>query len=258
MIRLIVIDLDKTLLDNNGYITLYTKDIIKKSRMLGIRIVIATARSKCAAEYAIGDLDVDASIYNNGALVIVGSREIEYPIEQTIANQILLKLSDDKSVQTIKVTTNQDEYSSLNSFKKHGVTYKYWDFNFPLKHNIYKIMIDTHQEFIPNIYSSRFNCTIQRVRQGNTLIITSKEADKIAALRHVAHDLNIPIGDTLAFGDDINDKLMLEFCGVGVAMKNASSEIKKIADFLCDSNQDDGVAKWIDKIILSYSDDYLA
>ena len=49
----------------------------------------------------------------------------------------------------------------------------------------------------------------------------------------------------VAFGDDFNDIGMLQFCGKGIAMKNAIPEVKAIADEICLSNEEDGVAKWI-------------
>ena len=43
---------------------------------------------------------------------------------------------------------------------------------------------------------------------------------------------------------------MLQNCGIGVAMENALDEVKTAADFICDNNNNDGVAKWIEKHLL--------
>ena len=48
--------------------------------------------------------------------------------------------------------------------------------------------------------------------------------------------------EVIAIGDNYNDKEMIEFAGVGVAMGNAPEEIKLVADFVTDTNNDDGVA----------------
>jgi hydroxymethylpyrimidine pyrophosphatase-like HAD family hydrolase len=48
-----------------------------------------------------------------------------------------------------------------------------------------------------------------------------------------------------AFGDDINDMEMLQNCGVGVAMANGLDRVKAAADWVCDTNDQDGVAKWL-------------
>jgi len=48
----------------------------------------------------------------------------------------------------------------------------------------------------------------------------------------------------------LNDIDLLQYCGVGVAMGNALPEVKAVADQICDSNENDGIAKWIEKNIL--------
>ena len=60
--------------------------------------------------------------------------------------------------------------------------------------------------------------------------------------------MNLPPEKTAAFGDDFNDIGMLKFCGIGVAMGNAIAEVKSIADDVCLTNDEDGLAKWcVDK-----------
>lgn len=51
----------------------------------------------------------------------------------------------------------------------------------------------------------------------------------------------------VAFGDDFNDIGMLKLCGKGIAMENAIQQVKDIADEICPSNENDGLAKWIEK-----------
>ena len=53
-----------------------------------------------------------------------------------------------------------------------------------------------------------------------------------------------------AFGDNYNDMTMIGYAGFGVAMGNAEPDVKKIADYVCESNDDDGIAKTFDRYIL--------
>lgn len=50
-----------------------------------------------------------------------------------------------------------------------------------------------------------------------------------------------------AFGDDFSDIGMLKLCGTGIAVGNAIPQVKEIADFVCDSCDQDGPATWIEK-----------
>ena len=77
---------------------------------------------------------------------------------------------------------------------------------------------------------------------GHNIEINSREATKGVALSKLADYLEIPIGETMAFGDDLNDISMLEKAGVGVAMGNAYDEVKKAADYITDDCDRNGVA----------------
>ena len=66
----------------------------------------------------------------------------------------------------------------------------------------------------------------------------------------LAEYLGIPLSQVAAFGDDRNDMEMVQKCGLGVAMANASDEVKQNADFITLSNEDDGLAYVIEKFIL--------
>ena len=78
----------------------------------------------------------------------------------------------------------------------------------------------------------------------------NKEADKGEGLRALAKHLGVNKEEIIAMGDAGNDIAMIKYAGLGVAMKNASMEVKEIADFITESNEDDGVAKLIDKEVL--------
>ena len=66
----------------------------------------------------------------------------------------------------------------------------------------------------------------------------------------LAEKLGISLQDIVSFGDDLNDREMLQISGMGVAVSNAVKEVKEIADDVTLSNDEDGVADWIEKNIL--------
>ena len=63
--------------------------------------------------------------------------------------------------------------------------------------------------------------------------------------------LGVSREELIAFGDNYNDMTMIGYAGMGVAMGNAEPEVKKIANYVCETNDEDGVAKTIEQMILS-------
>ncbi len=74
-------------------------------------------------------------------------------------------------------------------------------------------------------------------------------ANKGDALKALCAALGIPIGETLAFGDGTNDLSLIRAAGCGVAMGNADFLVKAAADAVCDDNEHDGLAKYLEKLL---------
>jgi Cof subfamily protein (haloacid dehalogenase superfamily) len=81
------------------------------------------------------------------------------------------------------------------------------------------------------------------------LEIMDPSASKANALRLLIARMNVTREQTIAIGDNFNDREMIEFAGMGVAMGNAPDEIKAVADYVTDSNNNDGVRKALEKLI---------
>lgn len=80
------------------------------------------------------------------------------------------------------------------------------------------------------------------ISRDNLAMIMHKEAKKINGILQIASEFNISKNEIIAFGDDTNDKEMLLNCGLSVAMGNAIEDIKISTDYICDINDNDGVA----------------
>lgn len=72
--------------------------------------------------------------------------------------------------------------------------------------------------------------------------------DKAKALHEVFPKMGIEAKNIVSFGDGQNDRSIIEYAGIGVAMGNAVPEIKKIADEITDTNNNDGIAKFLDNL----------
>ena len=80
------------------------------------------------------------------------------------------------------------------------------------------------------------------------LEISEKGADKGSALKYICARLGLDISQTIAFGDGENDILLLEAAGIGVAMENAEPRLKKHADIIAKSNNENGVCEIIKEL----------
>lgn len=82
------------------------------------------------------------------------------------------------------------------------------------------------------------------------LELNPKGVNKAVGLERVCRELNISLDNVLAAGDSLNDIKMIEACGIGVAMGNAQDPVKQAADFVTDTNINDGVAKAIEQFLI--------
>ena len=93
------------------------------------------------------------------------------------------------------------------------------------------------------ILSDKFHFVIHEIFSQDVINgeIILKETDKGVAVQKVCDYLHVPIQDTIAFGDSMNDCAMIQACGHGVVMGNGSQELKQYGDAICESVQDDGI-----------------
>ena len=101
--------------------------------------------------------------------------------------------------------------------------------------------------YINEHYPDELYCTIS---VDGLAMIMHKDATKSKAAASLVQFWDIASSEILAFGDDLNDIDMLSYAGIGVAMGNALDEVKAAANYICLSNDEDGVAHWIEEFIL--------
>jgi len=255
MQKLIVMDLDGTLLDDNREISIYTKKILDECMAKGIKLVFATARPIRATKIYFSIIKPDAFICHNGANVIVddkiivknGIQKEEYEgilkiiEEKNISNHLMIEIND-------KIYTNFDpniywkdiEYENINDMPL-------------IEADKIIIGIDGSEKlieinkFLPeNLYSEKSI----GAKGGLLCLIMNKNAVKWNGIKVLSEHFQIDTKDIIAFGDNENDYEMLKNCGIGIAVDNGTDEAKKISKYICDTNNKDGVAKWIKKNIL--------
>jgi Cof subfamily protein (haloacid dehalogenase superfamily) len=250
---MIVMDLDGTLLDDNKNISNYTLAILEKCKNIGIKIVIATARSEKEAERVIKLLKPDFMILNGGGLVLNKNRKIIYEkiISIEVSDKIIEKCTNNKNFGIITVETKKGYYLNYKNpeWHKDFMNGIYNDFSKPLSLEAYKIVFELNKEKIINEIQNEYSeLNIVKFSGENWFGFYNKDAKKLLAIETVANAENINLKDIVAFGDDYNDLEMIKKCGIG--MENAIEEVKNVAKYICENNNNDGVGKWIERNIL--------
>ena len=257
-IKLVVTDLDNTLLRRDKTISEYTKTIFKCLRGHGILTAFATSRSVRASARFRAMITPDIDIASGGAVATSDGKILfRAAIDTKTANDIIRDLKTSAGV--LQITADTEEYyfnskpidSSLAGWVDYADSIT-TDFSTPL--------------CVPDV----FKITPNAVSAGTILAITdhypsvdvlnftgedwyqikSRRASKQYALATVCAELGIAISEVVAFGDDNNDIEMLRDCGIGVAVANAIDEVKAVADYICGDCDNDSVANWLEENVL--------
>ena len=245
-IKMIVTDLDNTLLRTDKTISEYTKSVFKHCQNMGIKIVFATARSlEGSQDYRIV-INPDGDIVTGGCLVFAGKQLLRsYYLPEPRYATLLAELCTYPLVTRVSARSLNTAYSNIPIVGKVCI-----DFKSPLPEKLLHCSCCTDDGDFMKSIAIRYPEFLFLHNSGSDLYdINPKDATKFNGVKTISEHFNIPLSEVIVFGDDYNDIIMLRDCGVGVAMNNAISECKTVADYICDTNDNDGVAKWIEERI---------
>ena len=257
-IKLIATDLDGTLLNEDAKITDYNKNILNKLMERGIEVVIATGRPISAMDFYYKELQNNSeSIVFNGAMVVdknfncIFSSPLENSIVSNIINLYKEKYINDTSLNiysikeyivakdNFKFQTHTEKIDKKN--KRIGLE------NFNNNLEVQKMIILGENNILIDIKKDIDNLFTVHTSFSDPhyLEILSANSNKANALKWLCHKKGIDRENVIAFGDNYNDIEMIEFAGVGVAMENAESYVKKNAKYIADTNNNNGVGTFL-------------
>jgi len=253
--KLLVFDLDDTLLTTEKTITVSTTEAIKACKEKGMIIGYITARARPfkGEAFFVDNLPCDFIAYYNGAEIYAGDVSIEsnvIPNKQAI--NIMNALNEKYPNTKIAVYMEPWSWSPRSGEAWNMITGE------KIKCSILELPCCDVQRirvvFDDNdkISLSHFMTTETTffITADGTAIIINKNAVKERALTKITEWFNIPLSDVIAFGDDINDIEMLKIAGKGVVMGNANDTVKSVADYLTETNDKEGISIWINKYLL--------
>ena len=253
-IKLIATDLDGTLLNDNTKITDYNKTILKKLMDNGIEIVIATGRPISSMDFYYKELQNNSeSIVFNGAMVVnksfncIFSSPLENSIVSNIINLYKEKYVNDTSLNIYSIKeyiVAKDNFKFQTHTEKIDIKNKVIGLeNFNNNMEVQKMIILGENNILIDIKKDIDNLFTVHTSFSDPhyLEILSANSNKANALKWLCHKKGIDRENVIAFGDNYNDIEMIEFAGIGVAMGNAEDILKQRADYLADTNNDNGV-----------------
>ena len=254
MIRMILTDLDHTLLKQDGSVSDESRRVLAACRAGGIRFAIATARYWIGAEPYIHLLDPDYEITTDGTLIHSGDACIySCAFSKSDTNKIIQSIAGAVSGAEITAACGKTVFWNSRHIAESEKLYKavYWDYSSPLDRQANKIVAELPDESVAKEIAAGVKCKLQCYRGEKWYAFIPAGSGKIAAIKALSEAGGISPEDTVAFGDDLNDIEMLKLCGTGVAVANAIPEVRKAADEITLSNDEDGVARWLSDHLLS-------
>lgn len=252
--KLLLFDLDGTLLQTDKTISKVTMQELEKCRNQGIMIGVSTSRSEKNSLEFIAELNPDVVISSAGALVKLGN-EYVYKAEFTqTETKDLIKQAREICGENCEIT--------IDTVDEHFWNYKidpkqqdkswgdsvYTDFK-DFQHASLKMCVEIFDEKVAEQLQKNLpDCDCVRFSDGYWYKFTKKTATKENAILYMCKACGITTDDIVAFGDDYADIGMLKLCGTGIAMGNGIDEVKAIADCVIGDNDNDGIVKYLQNV----------
>lgn len=267
MYKLIAIDMDGTLLKEDKTVSERTKNAIKAAKEKGVQVVITTGRPIDGVTRYLEELDMydenDCVLTYNGGLVLkTKSREVISKIALTGADlHYLHNLSKELGVNIHAfsdvhglITPKNSKYTEVEA-NINGIEININDYSdIEDDHSIIKVMMidepEILQKAVDNLPKEVYDKYTVVRSTPYFLEFLNKAVNKGTGVELLAKHLGVKQEEIMTFGDAGNDLDMIVYAGMGVAMANAFKEVKEAANYITDSNEEDGVAKAIEKFVL--------
>ncbi|AVQ34008.1 HAD family phosphatase [Staphylococcus muscae] len=265
-IQLIALDCDGTLINDQGHITERTQQALITAQKQGIKVALVSGRPRTGFHYETEELQLHQhhgliGAYNGGLVLDVTTGETRFKkgIDLAEAREFLTAIQDLNLTYIVdhdgKLYTNTpDNQYVQHESRAHRLELIYE----PKLHEIIdfhpvKILLTQDPDYIDGIATEiQGFCgdTLHTIRSTPFYLeITANGVNKSNALDHICQAIGIRKQNVIAFGDQLNDMEMLNDAGIGVAMGNATQEIKDIADIITDDNNHDGIAVVVEQIL---------
>jgi Cof subfamily protein (haloacid dehalogenase superfamily) len=253
MYQLIALDIDGTLFNSQGVLTPAVREGLHHIHKLGVQIVLITGRNIPGVRRALEEIGLDLWFVSSGGAFISSFRQDQ------ILSQRFLKMVEAEMIIRLARKAGAGIFLEL-------VDRLYWEG--PAEYldwlpSLRGLTIDRTDDLIARLVPETLKLTV--IDQNERLIdtervlvekgldinlaysgpryleVTAKGVTKGTALQKLSEFLEIPLSKTLAVGDGENDISMISLAGLGVAMGNSPEKVKRAADLIVPSNDEDGL-----------------
>jgi len=276
--KLICIDMDGTLLNSNKAVSAANKKAIKRAYELGVNIVITTGRVYENAAFYSNIIGVKSPVIASNGAIIKEKDGGEVIYKRPLGNENISQIINLCNKHRVRPNFNTHNgficgsrfvymlvsrffLKSMSSGNNGGLKMEYLKDNYKLMKKLEQNCDDVIKCEIIHISSKKISALKQEMHELKdievvssskyNIEITAKFVSKGKAVEALANYYKIRREEIITIGDSENDLSMIEYGGLGVAMGNAKDEIKRRADYITDTNDNDGVAKVINKFILN-------
>lgn len=277
-IKAIVLDIDGTLLTSKKVISAKTKQALIAAQEKGIKVILASGRPTTGMYTLAKELEMTK--YEGYLVSYNGSRVTDCKTNDVLFNQTMSVETGQSILEHLKnfdvlPMIDKEDYLYVNDVYNNILKLPDGDFNiieyearggnfklceiddlaafatFPIN----KILIAAQPEYLQKhvkAIHTPFDETVTAAFSAPFYFeFTDKGIDKAKALNTVFPDLGIHSYNMIAFGDGHNDRSIIEYAGIGVAMGNAVEELKAVADDVTLSCDEDGIAAGLDKYLFN-------
>ncbi len=264
--KMIVLDMDDTLLTDDHIISEATKTALMLAQEKGVKVVLASGRPTYAMLDAAKELrlaEYGSFILSFNGAKITNCQTNEELFSSTLSPETVHQLFDLSQRENIWIHTYMNDEiitQENNPFteiegKLTGLPIKtVADFKQTVSTPVVKVLMVKEENYLKEV-----EARLQKELANDLSVMRSKPyfleftelgVTKGTSLAILIEKLGISREEVIAIGDSYNDVAMIEFAGLGVAMGNAPDDVKQLADYVTDTNNNDGIAKVIDTFIL--------
>lgn len=260
-VKLIAFDLDGTLLTSDKTITERAERAIKGLSNLGVAMVPCTGRPPRNMKHYVEQLGLGSAFVFNGAGIYSDATDTttyRHCFEKATALEVIRIMRERYPDVIAGMEASHGWYLDAGYYE--------WRKTQAYLPQLEPTGVGDIQDFIGEgtvkIYFRNSGLTAKEMSLALTgvetyftwsseslLEVMAPKVNKREALVSICMELGISWQETIAFGDEHNDQGMLLWAGLGVAMANAKSEAKEVADFITSSNDEDGVAEVLEAVL---------